>query len=121
MVAPILPGFTTGAVAPGGTVVVTATVTSATATTVLVLVDVVDPAGGKVLQRSFGEQAFAAGERKAYTLPWPAPAGAPHGTYTVRLGVFSAQSASCPVGGEIIGIPLVRIHHGQGDRTDQTD
>jgi hypothetical protein len=89
------PSFTTSAsaapsgVSPGGTVTVTASVTSATAATVLVDVEGYSPSGGKVFQQSFDNESFTAGQTKSYPVSWAVPATAATGTYTVKVGIFA--------------------------------
>ncbi|HZQ35580.1 MAG TPA: hypothetical protein VFD32_06580 [Dehalococcoidia bacterium] len=69
---------------------VTASVTSATACTALVDVELYSPSGQKVFQKLWDTQSFAAGQSSAFSLTWAVPAGAPTGSYTVKVGVFSA-------------------------------
>jgi len=89
------PGYTTAAsvtpasAAPGGTVPITAQVTSATASNVVVDVEVHDPADNKVFQRYYETESFAAGQTKSYSVSWPVLASDEPGTYTVQVGVFS--------------------------------
>ncbi len=89
------PSFVTGAtvsstsVPVGGTEGITATVTSATATTVLVDVEVYDPNGTKVFQQFYDSQSFAAGQQRTYTMSWTVPSTAALGAYVVKIGIFS--------------------------------
>jgi Cellulase (glycosyl hydrolase family 5) len=92
------PGFTTGADAvpippsatasPGGTVGITASLTSSTAVTVVVVLYVYTPSGTFLDQKYFESQAFAADEMKPYSWNWAVPEEAIGGTYTVRIGMF---------------------------------
>jgi hypothetical protein len=68
---------------------ITASVTSAVATTVLVDVEVYSSTGVKVHQQWFDSQTFAAGQKRDYPVTWNVPAGTPYGTYTVKIGVFT--------------------------------
>ena len=65
----------------------TITVTSATATTLLVDVEVYSPNGDKVTQQAADNQSFAAGETKQYTVPWTT--WNQKGDYVVKVGVFN--------------------------------
>lgn len=88
------PSFTTSAsvlpatVAPGGTVAINASVTSATAFTGVVVIYEYDPGGNFYDQQYFTGQTFTAGQTRSYPVTWPVPAGAPNGAWTVRIGVF---------------------------------
>lgn len=89
------PAFQTGAtvspisVSRGGTVTIQATVTSATATTALVDVEVYDPNGARALRQFFDDQALPAGRSVTFPVSWAVGAAAPTGTYTVKIGVFT--------------------------------
>ena len=74
---------------PGGTTTLTAAVTSGSAVTLLVDVEVYAPGGAKVHQQWFDNQAFTAGQQRTYPVTWNVPAGAATGTYTVMIGMFS--------------------------------
>src|SRR5919199_1786174 len=93
-------GVVTGAgaqpstVAAGNTTAITATVSSPSPLTGLVDVEVYDPSGARALQQSFDGQTFAAGQTRAYSVPWSVPATALPGTYTVKIGVFAPGWAS---------------------------
>ena len=43
---------------------------------------------------SFGAQVFSAGQARSYTSTWTVPANATPGSYSVKLGAFSADWAS---------------------------
>ena len=89
------PGFSVSAsaapttVAPGGSVAIQASVTSAAASRVVVDVEVHDAANRQVFQRYFEDEAFGAGQTRTFSVSWPVPATAQAGTYTVQVGVFS--------------------------------
>jgi hypothetical protein len=89
------PSFTTSAivsptsVARGSLVSILSLVTSATASTTVVDVEVYDPAGNKVFQKYYDNQTFTAGQQQQYTTPWTVPIGAAVGTYRVKIGMFS--------------------------------
>lgn len=91
------PLFTIGAsadtqsVAVGGMVLITATFTSETASTAVVGVEINAP-GGETLayQKWFQDETFAAGQQRAYQIPWLVPLGTATGTYTVTAGAFSS-------------------------------
>jgi hypothetical protein len=89
------PSFTTSAsvtpnsVAAGGTATITAAVTSATAMTALVDLEVYDPGGAKVFQQAYDNQSFTAGQTRSYSPAWSVPTSAVSGQYTVKIGVFS--------------------------------
>jgi autotransporter family porin len=85
--------FTTTASAPasvaaGGALTITLAVTSASALTALVDLEVYSAAGAKVYQRWWDNQAFTAGQRRTYASTWQTPANLAAGTYTVKIGVF---------------------------------
>ncbi len=88
-------GYTTSAtvspmsVSPGATASIAAVVSSVTASTVLVDIEVYTAAGAKVVQSYFDQQTFAAGVPRTYTLPWAVPAGQASGAYTVMIGIFT--------------------------------
>jgi hypothetical protein len=88
-------GFTTSAtvsaadVTPGGTVAITARVTSATTRTVLVDVELYGPTSARLEQLAFDNQAVAAGVEREFPVTWNVPAGAATGGYTVKVGVFT--------------------------------
>jgi hypothetical protein len=89
------PSFTTGAsvspgsVAPGGTVNVTASVTSATALSAVVDVEIHDAADNQVYQWYDENVTFAAGQTRTFPVSWAVRANAETGTYVVQVGVFS--------------------------------
>ena len=94
--APIAPSFTASAsavptsVAPGGSVSLNVAVTSATATSALVDVEIYAPDGvTKAYQTWFDKQIFAAGQPQSYAVTWQVPTTAANGTYRVAIGVFS--------------------------------
>ena len=92
---PTAPSFTTGAtvapspVAAGGSATITASVRSATAMSALVDVEVYDAGGTKVHQQFLDNQAFTAGQTRAFPIAWAIPANAATGSYRVAIGVFS--------------------------------
>ena len=76
-------------VAAGGTVSITARITSATSATAIVSLYVYAPGGVTQLnQQWFENQIFAAGQERSYTVSWQAPPTAEIGTYLVNVGVF---------------------------------
>jgi hypothetical protein len=64
-------------------------VKSATASSVLVDVEVYDSAGQKVFQQAWDNQSFTAGQTRTFTTSYTPSASAATGTYTVMIGVFS--------------------------------
>lgn len=90
------PGFVTGAgvtpttVAKGGTATIAASIKSATTATVVIDIEVYGPSGARVYQQAYDNQAFAAGQTRTYQPVWTVPTAAAAGTYTVKIGVFSA-------------------------------
>jgi Purple acid Phosphatase, N-terminal domain len=76
-------------VAPGGSATITASVTSGSAATILVDVEVYAPGGAKVHQQWFDNQAFTAGQQRSYPVTWNVPTGTSAGTYAVKIGIFS--------------------------------
>ena len=88
-------GFTTGAtvsvanVSPGGTVTITARVTSATTRTMLVDIEVYGPTSIRLEQFAFDNQPFTAGVHRTFPVTWNVPTGAATGGYTVKIGIFN--------------------------------
>jgi endoglucanase len=92
---PTLPTFTQSAsvnpatVTAGGIVTITASFTSAVATTAIVSIYVFAPDGLTQLnQQYFENQVFAAGQTRTYTVSWPVPTSAAPGAYVLKLGTF---------------------------------
>jgi autotransporter family porin len=86
--------FTTTASAPasvaaGGSIAINLAVTSASAISALVDLEVYNAAGAKVHQQWWDNQAFAAGQRRTYASSWQTSANLAAGAYTVKIGVFS--------------------------------
>jgi glucose/arabinose dehydrogenase len=67
----------------------TAWVTSGAAETVLVSLEVYNPAGVLVYEQAHDNQSFTAGQRRSYSFDWTIPPTEPLGTHTVRIGVFT--------------------------------
>jgi hypothetical protein len=95
------PQFTTSAatgsasVAAGGPMNITASVRSATATTVLVDLEVVAPGvTAPIYQVWYDNQTFAAGETRAYPATWQVPVDSAVGVYNVKVGVYAPGWAS---------------------------
>jgi hypothetical protein len=95
------PSFTTTAsvsptsVAAGGTITITALVTSATETDALVDIVVYAPNGTTVAYQQYRDnQSFAAGQQRSYPIGWQVPATTIAGTYLVSLGIFAPAWAS---------------------------
>jgi hypothetical protein len=65
-------------------------VTSATAGTALIDLEVYGPNGQRVFQAYHDGQSFAAGQRREFGDAWTVPGNAPGGTYTLKVGVFSS-------------------------------
>jgi uncharacterized protein YfaS (alpha-2-macroglobulin family) len=55
----------------------------------LIDIEIYDPNGQKVAQKSFDNENFAANTTRKFSMSWTAPSNAATGTYTVRIGVFS--------------------------------
>jgi hypothetical protein len=91
---PPAPGFAVSAhvapasAAPGGSVGIAASVTSAAAASLVVDVEVHDAAEHAVYQAYFEDVAFAAGQTRTFPLAWTVPVGTAAGTYSVQIGVF---------------------------------
>jgi hypothetical protein len=87
--------FTTGAtvapstVAPGAADTIRVSVTSATATSALIDLEIYDASWNKVFQQAWDNQTFGAGQTRMYRAIWTVPATLPAGNYTVMVGVFS--------------------------------
>jgi hypothetical protein len=76
-------------VPPGGSTTITAAVTSGSAVSVLVDVEVYRMSDWtKVHQVFFDNQPFAAGQQRFYPVTWTVPANAAAGPYRVMIGVF---------------------------------
>jgi hypothetical protein len=80
---------TPSSVAASQNVSIVTSVSSSQASTVLVDVEVYDPASAKVFQQSWDNQAFSAGRTQTYTSSWTPSSTAAAGTYTVKVGVFT--------------------------------
>jgi len=100
------PGYTSGGytttagagpttVVAGQTTQIDASVTSASAGSVLVDVEVYSPTGGKVFQKAWDQQTFTAGQRRTFTTPWTVPSSAATGQYVVRIGIFTPGWGTC--------------------------
>jgi len=93
---PAAPGFTTTAqasqpsIARGQTISISSTVTSTSAMTALVDVEIYGPDGTLARQKWFDNQRFVAGQQRSYTVSWTVPTTARTGTYTVSIGIFGA-------------------------------
>jgi hypothetical protein len=61
---------------------------SATASTVLVDVEIYDGAGHKVFQRSWDNQSLRADRPRTYNVKWSVPGTAGPGEYSVKIGIF---------------------------------
>jgi hypothetical protein len=76
-------------VPPGGSTTITAAVTSGSAVSVLVDVEVYRTSDWtRVHQVFFDNQSFAAGQQRFYPVTWSVPASAATGTYRVMIGIF---------------------------------
>jgi hypothetical protein len=82
-------GVSPAAVARGAPAAITVGVTSGAAGTALIDVEIYDPNGQKAFQTWYDGQSFGAGQRREYSASWTVPGGAPAGTYTLKVGVFS--------------------------------
>lgn len=96
-----VPSFTTAAsvdpasVVTGGTVSVTALVTSTVSATALVDVGVYAPDGvTRVYQRWFDNEVFVGGQERSFSFTWTPPTGSMAGTYKVVVGVFTPHWGS---------------------------
>jgi hypothetical protein len=91
------PSFTSTAsldrssLAPGGSVTISSTFKSTlAASNILLDVEVRDSANISVYQQLFQSQTFSAGTSRAFASTWAVPASQAPGTYTVKLGAYSA-------------------------------
>ncbi|MBI2765297.1 MAG: hypothetical protein HYX53_05205 [Chloroflexi bacterium] len=75
--------------AAGQRVAAQAFVTAPKSGTYLIDVEIYGPSGEKMYQKWFDKTNLAAGQRQGFSVPWTIPAGAPKGTWTVKIGVFS--------------------------------
>jgi hypothetical protein len=64
-------------------------ISSATASTALIDVEVYSPSGARVAYQVFDSQSFSAGQSRVYAMPYDVPSNGALGTYTVKVGVFS--------------------------------
>lgn len=81
----------TNSVNPGSPVTITANITSDSALSVLVDIEVADSSGNRDFQRLIDGQWFNAGQSRSFTATWQVPSGQPGGLYTVRVGVFTSD------------------------------
>lgn len=84
---------TTASVSPtsvqrGGTVTVSLSVTASATTSVLVDLEIYDPAGKVAFQRFWDNQSLVGGQPRNIATTWTVPQSAVRGTYTVKIGVF---------------------------------
>lgn len=78
--------------AAGNSIRVQASVTSATAAKVRVVLEIHDPSGAGAKQWSFNNQKFTAGQSRQYSKTWRVPRTADTGIYVVTIGIFDAES-----------------------------
>jgi hypothetical protein len=64
-------------------------VTSTSASSVLVDLEVYNASGVRIFQQFWDNQSFAAGQTQTYGTTWTTPRTLPAGVYTVKVGVFS--------------------------------
>lgn len=81
--------FDRDSVAAGETTTITASVTSASATTALIDLEVYDGKGAKVFQKAFDGQALPAGQPTDFTASWTPAVSVSGGTYTAKVGIFA--------------------------------
>jgi hypothetical protein len=79
-----------GTVLPGGSVSVAATVKSSTASKILVDVEVYGPTGVKAFQQFWDAQTFSSNQTRVYNARWSVSLTRLPGTYTLKIGIFSA-------------------------------
>jgi hypothetical protein len=75
--------------ARGTTITIDTSVTSSSAANLLVDLEIYRPDGQKAFQQAWDNQAFTAGQQRSFRATWPAPADAPLGAYTLKVGVFA--------------------------------
>jgi hypothetical protein len=84
-------------VLPGQSVSLKADVqASAAASSMIVDLEIDNSEGTKLAQTFFQGQNFAAGQARTYSWTYPVPAGTAAGSYTLKLGVFTAGWAANP-------------------------
>lgn len=74
---------------PGGTVGITARITSSAATTALVDIEIFSPSGVKLHTKGFDNEVFAANTQRSFIVNWFVPTNSAPGTYTVKIGIFT--------------------------------
>jgi hypothetical protein len=74
--------------AGGQSAAISVSVTSGSARSVLIDVEIYSPSGGQALQQWFDSQTFSAGQTRTYNLTWAVPAGAASGDYAIKVGIF---------------------------------
>jgi hypothetical protein len=72
-----------------GNATISGSVTSASAGSALVDVEVYNSAGSKVFQQFWDNQSFSAGQTRSYSATYAVPSNAATGGYTVTIGIFS--------------------------------
>jgi hypothetical protein len=77
------------AVRAGGSVTITTKVRRSWAARALVDVEVYDPSGHRVFQRSYDGLGFIGGRTRTITARWTVPRAAARGIHVVKVGVFS--------------------------------
>jgi autotransporter family porin len=75
--------------ARGTTLTIDVVAKSDTAQSLLVDLEVYRPDGQKVLQPSWDNQSFSAGQQRTFRATWAVPADAALGTYSIKIGLFS--------------------------------
>jgi hypothetical protein len=76
-------------VARGATTTITVVVKSASATKLLVDLEVYSSSGQKVFQQAWDNQSFTAGQQRTYSAAWTVSTSAATGTYSIKVGLFS--------------------------------
>jgi hypothetical protein len=86
---------TSPASVPRGSIIwIEASVTSGTASTALIDLEIYDSAGYKVFEHFWDNQPLAAGRPRAYKVKWLVPTTATTGVYVVKIGVFKAGGSA---------------------------
>jgi hypothetical protein len=75
----------------GDTITLRVTVSTSTARTGLVDLEITDPTGRKVFQRSWKARSFAADTPRTFTANWAVPLDEPLGQHIVHVGIFRAD------------------------------
>lgn len=89
-------------------VTITAAVSARTAASVIVVIELRDERGTRMLQWSLDGEVFDKDQMKRYDLTWQPPAGTEPGIYVIEVGIFAAGSGRLLHWNDGTGVLLLR-------------